>query len=56
MQKIYTINLSDAEVIALEDAIKVYKIFIAKEIGNQIKAPYWARLESIKTLEQKLKQ
>lgn len=56
MQKIHTIHLSDAEVIALEDAIKVYKNFIDKEIGSQIKAPYWARLQSIKNLEEKLKQ
>lgn len=55
MQYIEKIELTDAEVIALKDAIEIYKNFIQEKIGDKIEAPYWARLQSIKTIENKLK-
>ena len=48
------VNITDAEIIALQEAIKVYKDFIQKKIGNKIEAPYWARLQAIKKLENKI--
>ena len=55
MQYTTKVQLSDAEVIALQDAIKTYKDFIEREIKEEIKAPYWSRLQAIKTVEQKIK-
>lgn len=55
MQYIQEITLTDAEAIALKDAIKIYKEFVKEKIGDKIEAPYWSRLQSIKTIEQKLK-
>jgi hypothetical protein len=54
MKIIVEIKISDAEIIALKDAINVYKDFIREQIGEEIKAPYWARLQSIKEIETKL--
>jgi hypothetical protein len=51
-----SVSLTDAEIIALEDAIKVYKNFIKEKIGDKIEAPHWARLQAIKRLENKLAQ
>lgn len=48
------INITDAEIIALQDAIRLYKDFIQKKIGNRVEAPYWARLQSIQKLENKI--
>lgn len=54
MQYYHKLLFSDDERQALQDAIKVYKKFIEDKIGDRIEAPYWARLEAIKTLESKL--
>jgi len=54
MKIIVEIKISDAEIIALKDAINVYKDFIREQIGEEIKSPYWARLQSIKEIETKL--
>lgn len=56
MQFSTKIRLNDGEVIALEDAIKKYKDFIDKEIGDEIKAPYWARLKNIESVEKKIRE
>lgn len=56
MQHITQLSLTDAEIIALKDAIKTYKEFVKDKIEDRIEAPYWARLEAIKNLERKLKQ
>lgn len=53
-QPIYRLTFLDAERQALEEAIKVYKDFIEDKIGDRIEAPYWARLQAIKRLEEKL--
>jgi len=50
----FTITIGDSERIALKDAIKVYKEFIHDKIGDEIKAPYWARLQSIKRVEEEI--
>ena len=55
MQHITHLTLTDAETIALKDAIKTYKEFVKDKIEDRIEAPYWARLEAIKNLERKLK-
>lgn len=54
MQYITELKLTDAERLALEDAIKIYKEFVHNKIGDEIKAPYWARLQSIKKVEDKI--
>jgi hypothetical protein len=54
MQYSYTITIREREMIALRDAIKVYKEFVHSKIGDEIKAPYWARLQSIKSIENKM--
>ena len=53
-QPIHRLTFLDAERQALEEAIKVYKDFIEYKIGDRIEAPYWARLQAIKILEEKL--
>lgn len=55
MQHIKKLILDDSETIALKDAIEVYKSFIKKKIGDKVEAPYWARLQNIKKIEEKLK-
>lgn len=54
MQYCHKLLFSDAERQALEDAISIYKDFIEDKIGDRIEAPYWARLQAIKRLEEKL--
>lgn len=54
MQYSVNISLSVSEMIAIKDAIEVYKDFVKEQIGDEIKAPYWARLQSIKTIENNL--
>ncbi|MFZ2486967.1 MAG: hypothetical protein WAZ19_02500 [Anaerolineae bacterium] len=54
MQYIHTIEIGDSERIALRDAIEVYKQFVYDKIGDEIKAPYWAKLQSIKSIENKI--
>lgn len=54
MQYIKKITLKDSELIALKDAISVYKSFIESKIGNQVESPYWARLQNIKKIEEKI--
>jgi hypothetical protein len=55
MQYTQKIEINDSEFIALMDAIHIYKEFVSKKIGDKIKAPYWSRLQSINTVEYKLK-
>ena len=55
MQYIRSITLSDSETIALQEAIIIYKEYIREKIGDNIVAPYWARLKNIKEVEEKVK-
>lgn len=54
MQRAIKIQISDEEIIALLDAIDIYESFIERKIGNEIKAPYWARLQSIIKTKEKI--
>lgn len=53
-QKRNLIEISDSEFVAITDAIGVYKDYIKERIGDEIKAPYWSRLQSIKKLERSI--
>lgn len=55
MQYIRSITLSDSETIALQEAIIIYKEYIREKTGDDIVAPYWARLKNIKDVEEKIK-
>ena len=55
MQYIHRITLSDNETVALQEAIIIYKEYIREKIGDDIVAPYWARLKNIKEVEEKIK-
>lgn len=54
MQYFINLVLTDSEAIAIRDAIDKYIEFAENEIKDEIKAPYWARLQSIKKVEEKL--
>jgi len=54
MQYFINLVLTDSEAIAIRDAINRYIEFTENEIKDEIKAPYWARLQSIKKIEEKL--
>lgn len=54
MQYFINLVLTDSEAIAIRDAINRYIEFTENEIKDEIKAPYWARLQSIKKVEEKL--
>ena len=55
MQYIHRITLSDNETVALQEAIIIYKEYIREKVGDNIVAPYWARLKNIKDVEEKVK-
>lgn len=55
MQYTHRIMLSDNETVALQEAIIIYKEYIREKIGDDIVAPYWARLKNIKEVEEKIK-
>jgi hypothetical protein len=47
-------ELSDSALIALTDAIEVYKDFIKEKIEDRVEAPYWASLQGIKEVERSI--